>query len=430
MVKSIVFVAGAVLIVLGGAPLRAQGVQHLSLKDAETRAVKNHPQIRASQETALAAGEAVREIRSAYFPTTFASFTGAQAMQGTRIAAGGLNNPTILDRFAYGFSGSQLLTDFGRTPTFAASASLRVEADEQDVAARRADVLLQVDRAYFEALRAQAILRVAQQTVAARQLVVDQVDSLASAGLKSTLDLSFAKVNLAEAQLLLVQATNDVQAASAGLSAAMGMPQTATYDLADEPMPAPPPTDTAALIAEGLRNRPDVASQRFTEQASRKFATAERAMWFPTVSLVGAAGMTPYHQVGLNDRYSAVGINVSVPLTKGNLYQAQRAEANFRANADEQRLQDLQNRVTRDVQVALLDAQTAYKRLDLTNQLLAETRDAADLAQQRYNLGLSSIVELTQAQLNQTQAEIQQSTAQYEYAIRDAALRFQRGLLK
>jgi outer membrane protein len=430
MVKRILLAGGALLIVVGAAPLRAQGVQHLSLKDAETRAVQNHPQIRASQETALAAGEAVREVRSAYFPTAFASFTGAQAMQGTRIAAGGLNNPTILDRFAYGFSGSQLLTDFGRTPTLAASASLRVEADQQDVAARRADVLLQVDRAYFEALRAQAILRVAQQTVAARQLVVDQVSELASAGLKSTLDLSFAKVNLAEAQLLLVQATNDVQAAYAGLSAAMGAPQTVTYDLADEPMPPPPPTDSAPLIAEALRSRPDVASQRFTEQASRKFASAERAMWFPTLSLVGAAGMTPYHQIGLNDRYSAVGINVSVPLTNGNLYQAQRAEANFRANADEQRLQDLRNRVTRDVQVALLDAQTAYKRLDLTNQLLAETRDAADLAQQRYNLGLSSIVELTQAQLNQTQAEIQQSTAQYEYAIRDAALRFQRGLLK
>jgi outer membrane protein len=420
---------GAAALILSAAPVRAQAL-HLSLKDAESRALQNHPQIRASQEIALAAGEAVREIRSAYFPTAVASFTGAQAMQGTRIAAGGLNNPTILDRFAYGFSAAQLLTDFGRTPALTASAGFRADADEKDVDARRADVLLQVDRAYFEALRSQAILRVAQQTVATRQLVVDQVSALASSGLKSTLDLSFARVNLAEAQLLLEQATNDVQAGYAGLSAALGAPQTTTYDLADEPLPPPPPPDSGPLIAEALQNRPDVASLRFTEQASQKYAAAERARWFPTLSLVGAAGMTPYHQFGLNDRYSAVGINVSVPLTNGNLFQAQRAEANFRANADEQRLQDMQNRVTRDVRIAWLDAETAYKRLDLTAQLLAEARDAADLAQQRYNLGLSSIVELTQAQLNQTQADIQESTARYEYAIRDAALRYQRGLLK
>src|SRR5262249_37122881 len=144
----------------------------------------------------------------------------------------------------------------------------------------------------------------------------------------------------------------DVQAAHAGLSAAMGTSQTVTYDLTDQPMPPPPPVDSAPLVAEALQNRPDVESLSFAQRASQKFASAERAMWFPTLSLVGAAGLTPYHQVGLTDRYSAVGINISVPITNGNLFQAQRAEANFRANADEQRLQDLQNRVARDVQVA------------------------------------------------------------------------------
>ena len=74
----------------------------LTLKDAEQRAVAAHPVIRAGQELALAAGENVREARSAYFPTAFGSFTAAGAMDGTRIAAGSLNNPTILDRFAGG----------------------------------------------------------------------------------------------------------------------------------------------------------------------------------------------------------------------------------------------------------------------------------------------------------------------------------------
>jgi len=93
-------------------------------------------------------------------------------------------------------------------------------------------------------------------------------------------------------------------------------------------------------------------------------------------------------------------------------------------------VQDLENRVARDVEIALLDAQTAYQRLDLTKQLLAHSSDALDLAQQRYDLGLSSIVELTQAQLNQTRAQIEQATARYEYQTRQAALRYQTGELK
>jgi outer membrane protein len=423
--------AAAVAAVLHPDPARAQAAQPLSLHDAETRAVQNHPQIRAGQYAALGAGETVREIKSAYFPTVAASFTGAQAQNGASvIAAGGLNNSTVLDRFAYGFSASQLLTDFGRTTDLTSSAALRVDAFQQDVEARRANVLLDVDRAYYDALRAQAILQVAEQTVSARQLVVDQVTALASTGLKSVLDLSFAKVNLSEAQLLLVQARNDVQASYAGLSAAMGTPQTATYVLADEGLPEPPLADSAPLIAQALRDRPDVLRQRFFQQSQAKFAEAERALFYPTISLIGVAGLTPYHEIGLNDRYSAIGVNVTVPLTNGNLYSARRAEANFRASAEQQVVQDLEVRVTRDVQVAWLGAQSAYQRLDLTNQLLANATDALDLAQQRYNLGLSSIVELTQGQLNQTRAQIEQATARYEYQARSAALRFQMGALR
>jgi outer membrane protein len=415
---------------LASSSARAQDVQHLSLKDAENFAVQNQPQIRAQQYSALAAGEVVRQVSSAYFPTAFGSFTGAQALDGSRIAAGGLNNPIILDRFAYGFSATQMLTDFGRTHDLASSASLHVDAAQRDVAARRADVLLAVNRAYFDALRAQAVLRVAEQTVTARQTVVDQVTALASAGLKSTLDLSFARVNLSEAQLLLAQAQNDVQASYARLAAAVGAPRTGQYQLTDEPLPEAPPADSGALIAQALRDRPEIASGQFAVQSAAKFVQAERALWFPTLSLIGAAGLTPFHGTGLNDQYSAIGVNVTVPLTNGNLYGARRAEARFQFSADQQRLQDLENRVARDVQIAWLDARTAFQRLDLTDQLLSQATDALDLASQRYNLGLSSIVELSQAQLNQTQAQIAQATARYEYQSRSAALRYQTGSLQ
>ncbi len=412
------------------APAAAQTTPRLSLKDAEQEALANHPEVLASEYRAEAGSESVREARSVYFPTVFGSVTGADAQSGSRIAAGGLNNPIILDRLAVGVSASQLVTDFGRTPDLVRSSALHADALRQDAETGRADVLLRVDRAYFEALRAQAVLRVAQETVRTRQLVVDQVSALAASGLKSGLDLSFAKVNLAEAQLLLLQAQNDEQGSFATLAAAVGSPRTSAYELTEEPAPPAPPVDADAVVMQALHDRPDVAAERFEHESAAKFADAQGALWFPTVAAVAAAGVTPYRQTGLNSQYSAIGINVNIPLANGSLFSARHAEASFRALSEEQRVHDLENRVSRDVRLALLDAQTGFQRLDLTNQLLAHASEALDLASSRYNLGLSSIVELTQAQLNQTQAEIAQASARYDFQARMAVLRYQTGSLK
>ena len=210
----------------------------------------------------------------------------------------------------------------------------------------------------------------------------------------------------------------------------MGLSASAAYDLTDEPLPTQPPADSADLVAQALRERPDVLSERVLGQAATKFADAERALWFPSISAVAAAGLAPYRQAGLNNRYSAVGLNVNVPLANGGLFSARGAEASLRARAEEQRLHDLENRVARDVRTACLDAQASFLKLDLTEQLLAHASDAADLAQARYDIGLGSIVELSQAQLNKTRAELEQATARYDYQTRTAALRFQIGALK
>jgi outer membrane protein len=420
----------AAIAAAGAAPATAQPPQPLTLRQAEQQALANHPEVLVSQYRAQAGGEGVRQARAVYFPAIVGSVTGADAQSGSRIAAGGLNNPIILDRLSAGVSASQLVTDFGRTTDLVRSSRLHADALQQDASTGRADVLLRVDRTYFDALRSQAVLRVAQDTVQARQLVVDQVTALASSGLKSGLDVSFAKVNLAEAQLDLLQAQNDQHGAFAILSAALGSSQTPIYALTEEPLPPPPPGDANTVIAQALRDRPDVLAERYEHESAAKFADAERALWFPTIAAVAAAGVTPYRQAGLNGQYSAAGINVTVPLTNGSLFSARHAEASFQALAEQQQVRDLENRVSRDVRLALLDAQTAFQRLDLTNQLLAHAGEALDLATSRYSLGLSSIVELTQAQLNKTQAEIAQASARYDYQARMSALRYQTGSLK
>ena len=146
---------------------------------------------------------------------------------------------------------------------------------------------------------------------------------------------------------------------------------------------------------------------------------------------MGAFGVTPYHQTGINDRYAAVGVNVNVPIMNGNLFAARHSEALYRrAGDDRARPRSCKIVIARDVNVAWLNARTAFQRLDLTNQLLDQASQALDLAQSRYNLGLSSIVELSQAQLNKTDAELEQASAKYEYQVEAAALEYQIGARK
>jgi outer membrane protein len=127
----------------------------------------------------------------------------------------------------------------------------------------------------------------------------------------------------------------------------------------------------------------------------------------------------------LSNTYGAVGANIDIPIFNGFLYTARAREANLRAQAAQQRLLDMRNLIARDVRNSWLNASTAYQRMAVTQQLLRQANLALDLAQSRYKLGLSSIVELTQAQLQQTQAEIGNAQAGYDYQLSLAVLMYQ-----
>jgi outer membrane protein len=408
----------------------AQQVQKLSLKEAEQIAVQNHPQVQAAADLANAAKAQVAQQRSAYFPMANGSLTAVDAENNSRIAAGALNDPIIFERYSNGVAVSQLVTDFGRTHDLVKSSDLHAKAQQQSAVNTRAEVLLEADRAYFSVLKAQAVLKVADETVKERQLVSDQTSELEKNKIKSGLDVSFANVDLAQAQLLLIQARDGLDTSFADLAAALGYGDLRTFDLADEPTLDAPPDDFASLLQQAVRNRPDLASLQLDAASAHTYATAERDLWFPTVSAAGAAGLTPTGAEQVGPRYAAAGVNVNIPIFNGHLFGALHNEATSRARADDQYVRDLQDQIVREVRTAWLNAGAGYQRLSVAAQLLKNAQDALDLAQQRYRLGLSSIIELSQAQLNLTQARLESANAKYDYQAQLSALRFQIGALR
>jgi outer membrane protein len=397
----------------------------LTLAEAEALALKNNPQISVARLDALVSQQFVREQRSALLPTSYLYLTAVDSRAGSRIAAGGLNNSVLYPRAATGATVSQLLTDFGRTNNLVASSKFQAQAQDQAARATTADILLAVDQAFFNTLETKALVTVAQQTVYARQTLVDKIQALTNAKLRSDLDLSFAKVDAARARLLLLEARNNYQDSLASLSALLGFTDEQNFQLVEDSQVIDPPAlDVSPLISEALAQRPEVLALRDRVQGAEKFGRAEHDLWLPNVTALGAVGLAPVRDSHIDNWYGAAGVNISIPVFNGFLFNARAKTADLQTSIDRQKLTDLQNNIARDVRNSWQDSSRAFERLSVTQQLREQANLALDLAQSRYNLGLSSIVEFSQAELQKTEADISDTDARYQYRLAQIVLAY------
>ena len=392
----------------------------LTQADAERLAIKNNPRVSVARLLALAQHQVVRETRAAELPTGTAGITAEDAENGSRISAGSLTASRLFEHAGAGGGFTQLITDFGRTSNLVASSKLQEKAQNANAMATTEDIVLAADQAFFNALQAQALLKVAQQNVDTRQTTETQISELTKNKLKSTLDLSFADVNLSQAKLLLLDAQNNVDSTMAALDAVLGLDRQVTYDLVDDnsPLNAPPP-DADQLLQLAFQQRPDLQALTYSQQAAVKFSHAQRDQMLPSISAAGTAGSVPIRpaEYYTTNWWGGIGVNMNIPIFNGFLYSAQAKEASIRAQAASEQSRDLRDRIVRDVRTAWLAANTAYQRVAVTDELLREANLALQLAQTRYQLGLSSIVELSQAQFQQTDAAIGNADARYQYRL-------------
>ena len=406
-----------------------------TLPEAEAYALQNHPQIASAQMTADAVRQQIREARSAFFPQVYGESTSVyapyddQTGSATRLAAtGGLNNPTIYSRQSDGVVVNQLLTDFGHTYELTESAKFRANAANDRINVARAVVILAVDRTYFGLLRAQAVLGVAEETVKARQTAFDQVSVLVKNKLKSTLDQSFDQVAVSQAKLLLIQAQSGVREAEAALSTALGFPDSQHFILTEEPLILDLPKDADSLIQLALTQRPDLIALRNDASAAQRLAEAQKSAEYPRFTAMAAGGVNPVaDDKQLNHNYYAAGVNVEIPLATGGNLDARAKEAQLLKRAADDNVIDVQNTISRDVSVAWSELTTARERIQVTSELVKNAAEAQRLAEVRYRLGTSSIVEFTQAELNNTEAELENARARYDFQVDRALLNFTTG---
>jgi outer membrane protein len=261
--------------------------------------------------------------------------------------------------------------------------------------------------------------------------MLKRITAMRDARLKSDLDVSMGQQNLDQGNLLLVTAQGDLDTAYAKLSEALGLGSSRQFRLTDETATAPPPGDFDAVATRMIANNPALAAEKAARDSAHKQADASGKAYLPTISALAATGYSPIDDPSqhLGRTYGAVGLSLSVPLFSGGLLEAQEAEDKAKASAADHAVDDLNNRMVRDLRASYDGALTAYRDIDVTSRLLGNTEKSLRLIQAGFDIGRNSSVDVSQAELVETQAAIGNADAKYDYLVRLAALKFQTGEL-
>jgi outer membrane protein len=401
----------------------------LTLQEAIRTALEKHPALQSAAFAVQGAEARAKQAEAPYYPQvggTAVQTNGALRSNAFLRPAGALIQPNQSD-MTVGVTASQTVYDFGQTAS-------RVDAQrsdrarfEKEAVTRRAGVVLGVERAYFTVLKEKRLVDIAEQTVREREVIKRQVETLYRNQLKSKLDLGLVLVQLSDAEFLVIRARNDLAAAFAELNNAMGVEGPATYSLEEVPATVEPPRVLDDLLTEAIDRRPELLTLKERVRTAEHRIRAANTLNYPVLQVVGSAGDTehisnrPQLQEG---GWWGVGGVVSVPIFTGFLIQNQVAEATAQQLEAQAVYRTVAQQVQLQVKDSFLDVVTLIQQVKVAEQQVVIAREALSLASQRYRLGLSSIVEVTQSEVAVTSAETRLAETQYDAKISEARLRY------
>lgn len=405
----------------------------LGLQKAIELALENHPLVQEAGATLKAATARTEQARAIYYPRIEANFdTAAGAGRlNPRFLVGGFLVQQNLSQYVGGVSVSQRIFDFGFTQHTVDSAHLAERAQELDINARQALVVLNVQGSYLTSLKHQRLVQIAEETVRERGIIKGQIEALYRQQLKSKLDLDLVQVELTNAESLLVKARNGLKSSFANLNRAIGIAGAEDYVLEDLPIQVRPQRPLDTLIGDSLTHPEFRRAKELTASAEAKVTAAKR-QYLPTVSAYASGGDFQVYdstrsQANQTGGWWAAGGFVSMPLFTGFMIENQVREAKAQKAAAEAASTNIEQALTQQVTNSYLDTISFAQQIKLGEEQVRTSQEALNLAKQRYKLGLGSIVEVTQAEVGLTAAQTKLAEAQYDYKIAEVTLAYAAG---
>ena len=415
MIKSSSYWIAAVicfLILVSQTPVIAAEVTHLTLEQALEKAAANHPNLRVARESISQATSQFRSSQSAYYPQL-------NLNSGANRSKSGSSNEN--SSYSYSVSASQLLFDFGKTPALVKESKANIEIQKLNYTKAELSIYLNVKTAYYGLVAAREQLKIAQDTLESSNLHLKLAKVSYEVGKVAKLDVTKAEVEVANSQLTLTNAKNNYQIAVRNLNNTMGLDANSYEDLVvmDPPI-AKNTKNISSLIETAQANRPDIVSYKYQKEQLSNALYYVRHGHYPSVSASGSAGQSG-NSMPLNDSWS-VGLSIGMNLFDGMKTEQQSKvyESQIRALNDtyQKSIQDLQLEVTTDY----LNIKNGEEKITNSQVLVKQAKESLDLAKGRYENGLGTILDLTDAQVSYTNAQVSLTQAILDYQISYAKL--------
>jgi len=395
--------------------------QVLTLRDAIELALSQQPTIRSADQSRVAAQARIPEAQSAYYPridwvTSIGRAQSFSTTQGGTVQ--GNSTQTALQA-------RQLIYDFGKTGAVVDEARAGARVADGELERVREIVVQSVRTAYFSLLQARRLVRVADASLERAELNLKSARGFFEVGTKPKSDVTKAEVEVANARVNVIRARNLVRLAEASLANALGLAATTPVEIEDILTYEPVALDPAALLAEALQARPELRQAQARLDAARaQFAGAKAGYWpdFNVTANYGGSTTDPSLSLFFDQDTWSVAANLSWNIFQGFFTQHRVRETRAlvetaRANAEVFELQ-----VRLEVEQSYIAVTEAAERIGATDKAVESARENLRLAQGRYDAGIGTILDLTDAQLSLTQAEAEQIRALTDFRIGLAVL--------
>jgi len=387
-----------------------------TLDDVVRIALENHPRVGRFEAEERAARARQGQARSALYPSVTLSSGAARSRAFSSSARGAVVTENDFGQGAV----SQVLADFGRTAgEIRRAEALRAAAGASAEGARR-DVAFLARTAFFDVLRARALLAVREQALAQRESLLRQAQAYYEAGIRARIDVARAEANLYQARAELVAAQNDLRIARIALLDRMGLDGPADYELVEPGAAEPPPGDLEEWARLAAERRPELRELAERERAAESALRAARAGHAPVLAASGSYGYAgedfPWRQT-----YS-LSLTATLPLFSGFAVEERVAEAQAARDAAAYALAEARRRVRLEVEEAALRLAEAGERLEARKRERDAFAENLRLAAGRYEAGAGDIIEMIDAQVQMARSEADTVEARYDHALAVAAL--------
>ncbi len=393
------------------------------LEDAIELASKVHPELKSAIALKNAAVAQVIQARSVYFPQVSFSSSYTRSENGNRTTNSSL--PGIVnasDSYQTSMSLNQKIYDFGRTAYSVIAARENLKATEYDILTTSDGIILSVRESYYNAVAAEKVLQVTQETIQQQELHLKQASGFYQVGKRSKIEVTKAKVDLANAQLNLIKAENAVELTKIQLANAIGIEKLPNKPLNDQINFVEMKMDKNRALEYAKNHRPELLKMISTENIYNARLKQAKAEWYPTINGSTSYGYNDNNYVFENNNSWSWGLSLNFDVFTGGSRNAQITSSRENLSSISSQKVRLWQNITLEVQQVLLNLEEAKKRISVLETALDQARENFSLAQGRYEVGVGDNIEFSDARIALQQAKIDLIKAILDYHIARAQL--------